>query len=109
MALGWRANASRERNHEFGKIATEIVERVKATDEAEDERFGEERGDELPEQLRTPEGRREFFRKASKLWGDAGGQELAEEAEVRAPSRPGVRVRPRADPGPGSGSQGVVA
>src|SRR5437764_10878285 len=57
-------NASRARNEEFGKIAEEIVARVKATDDAEDEKFGEARGDELPEQLRTPEARREFFRKA---------------------------------------------
>ena len=65
------ANASRERNHEFGQIAQEIVEQVKATDEAEGEEFGEARGDELPEQLRTPEGRREFVRQArQKLEGD---------------------------------------
>ena len=50
------ANASRERNQEFGQIAMEIVEQVKATDEAEDEEFGEARGDELPEQLRTRKG-----------------------------------------------------
>jgi transposase len=76
------ANASRERNKEFGQIAMEIVEQVKATDEAEDEEFGEARGDELPEQLRTPEGRREFFRRArQKLKGDGGGQELGEGAE----------------------------
>ena len=80
-----RANASRERNQEFGQIAMEIVERVKATDEAEDEEFGEARGDELPEQLRTPEGRREFFRRArQKLKSDAGGQELGEGAESDA-------------------------
>ena len=59
-------NASRERNHEFGRIAEEIVEQVKATDEAEDELFGQARGDELPEQLRTPEGRREFLRAAKR-------------------------------------------
>ena len=40
------ANASRERNQEFGQIAMAIVEQVKATDEAEDEEFGEARGDE---------------------------------------------------------------
>jgi len=80
-----RANASRERNQEFGQIAMEIVEQVKATDEAEDEEFGEARGDELPEQLRTPEGRREFFRRArQKLKGDARGQELGEGAEPDA-------------------------
>ena len=67
-------NASRERNHEFGRIAEEIVEQVKATDEAEDELFGQARGDELPEQLRTPEGRREFLRAAKRtLAGRARG------------------------------------
>jgi transposase len=74
-------NASRERNQEFAKIAMEIVERVKATDEAEDEELGEARGDELPEELRTPEGRREFLRKARrKLAGEDEefGQEQAE-------------------------------
>jgi transposase len=39
-------NASRERNHEFGQIAREILEQVKATDQAEDEEFGQARGDE---------------------------------------------------------------
>ena len=57
-------NASREANREFEQIAREILAEHKATDEAEDQRFGEARGDELPEQLRTPEGRREFFRQA---------------------------------------------
>ena len=60
------ANASRERNREFEQIAMEIIERVRATDEAEDEEFGEARGDELPEQLRTPEGRREFLRRPAR-------------------------------------------
>jgi transposase len=79
------ANASRERNQEFGQIAKEIVEQVKATDGAEDEQFGEARGDELPEQLRTPEGRRQFFRRAGqKLKGDAGAGELDEDAEPSA-------------------------
>src|SRR5947209_4488089 len=73
-------NASKERNHEFGKIAEEIVEQVKATDEAEDEQFGQARGGELPEQLRTPEGRSEFFGKARRqLAGEDEG--LGEEPQ----------------------------
>ena len=56
-------NASQQANREFEQIAREILAEHKATDEAERERFGEARGDELPEQLRTPEGRREFFRR----------------------------------------------
>ncbi len=57
-------NASPEVNHEFDRIAREVLAEARATDEAEDELYGEARGDELPEQLRTPEGRREFFRQA---------------------------------------------
>jgi transposase len=99
------ANASRERNQEFGQIAMEIVEQVKATDEAEDEEFGEARGDELPEQLRTPEGRREFLRRArQKLKGHAGGQELGEGAEPDAETG-GERVRP--GPGPALSAPGA--
>jgi transposase len=57
-------NASPEVNYEFEQIARDIVAEARATDEAEDEEFGEARGDELPEQLRTADGRREFFRGA---------------------------------------------
>jgi transposase len=57
-------NASPEVNHTFEQLAGEILAEVRATDEAEDDEFGEARGDELPEQLRSVEGRREFFRRA---------------------------------------------
>jgi transposase len=57
-------NASPEVNYEFDRIAWEVVAEARATDEAEDELYGEARGDELPERLRTPEGRRKFFRQA---------------------------------------------
>ena len=59
-------NANRNCNREFEQIAREILAEHKETDEAEDEQFGDARGDELPEQLRTPEGRREFFRQAKR-------------------------------------------
>jgi transposase len=57
-------NASRAANREFEQIAREVLAEAKAADEAEDELYGEARGDELPEQLRTAEGRRAFFRQA---------------------------------------------
>jgi len=57
-------NASPEVNLTFEQIAMEIVAQTVANDAAEAEELGEARGDELPEQLRTPEGRREFFREA---------------------------------------------
>lgn len=61
MARGWRVTRSQHRNRGFERIAREILAEAKGTDEAEDEQHGEARGDELPEQLRTIEGRREFF------------------------------------------------
>src|SRR5919202_2592916 len=73
-------NASPDVNYEFDRIAREIVAEARATDEAEDELYGEGRGDELPEQLRTPEGRREFFRQVKR--------ELEREDEQREPTEP---------------------
>jgi len=57
-------NASRESTLSFEEIAREVLAQAKAIDEAEDEFYGDERGDELPEQLRTREGRAEFFGQA---------------------------------------------
>src|ERR1700743_2365558 len=56
-------NASRESNRDFSEIARQIIAEAIATNQAEDEQFGEARGDELPEELRTREGRAEFFRR----------------------------------------------
>jgi transposase len=58
------ANASREANSDYERIAREIVAEARATDEAEDELYGQARGDELPEELRTSAGRRKWLREA---------------------------------------------
>ena len=82
------ANASRESNRDFGQIAREILAEARATDEAEDELYGEARGDELPEQLRTREGRAEFFRQARE-------QLAAEDADAMSRSWRRSRPEPR--------------
>ncbi len=80
-------NASRSSNRDFEELAREILEEAKAIDQAEDELYGEARGDELPEQLRTREGRREFFRQArAKLAREDTGRE---ESEAQAPDEEG--------------------
>jgi transposase len=56
------ANASREANLDYERVAREILAEAKATDEAEDELFGEARGDEL----RTSAGRRKLLREAKR-------------------------------------------
>jgi transposase len=58
------ANASREANLDYERIAREILAEARATDEAEDELYGEAGGDELPEELRTSAGRRKWLREA---------------------------------------------
>jgi hypothetical protein len=55
------ANASRDSNFDYDRIAQEIIAEAIATDEAEDERHGEARGDELPPELQTEDGRREWL------------------------------------------------
>src|SRR5215218_6951783 len=79
-------NASPEVNHAFEQIAREILAETRATDAAEDEEFGEARGDELPEQLRSADGRREFFRQArEQMRREQDSPEPAGEAEADAP------------------------
>jgi transposase len=80
-------NASRESTLDFGAIAREIIEEAKAIDAAEDELYGEARGDELPEQLRTREGRAEFFRRARE-----------QRDQERAAAESEQELVPRADP-----------
>src|SRR4051812_15710123 len=60
------ANASINANRDFGQIAREILEEAAETDRREDELYGQRRGDELPEHLRTREGRRKALREAKK-------------------------------------------
>jgi transposase len=58
------ANASINANRDFGQIAREILAEAADIDAREDELYGAERGDELPEHLRTREGRRKALREA---------------------------------------------
>ncbi len=60
------ANASIDANRAYEQIAREMLEEARRIDEAEDELYGEARGDELPERLRTREGRRAAFREAKR-------------------------------------------
>src|SRR3954447_16632247 len=58
------ANASMNANRDFGQIARAILREAAEIDRREDELYGSARGDELPEQLRTREGRRQALREA---------------------------------------------
>lgn len=58
------ANASAWSNRTRRQIADEILEEAEAVDAAEDEQFGERRGDELPEEWTDRGGRRARLREA---------------------------------------------
>lgn len=58
------ANASLDANKSYERIVREILKEAEETDRREDEQDGEARGDELPERLRTREGRQAAFREA---------------------------------------------
>ena len=60
------ANASQESSYDYERIAREILAEAARVDEAEDELYGEARGDELPEHLRTAEGRRAALQEAKR-------------------------------------------
>ena len=61
------ANASQHANRDFRRIAEELLSDAERVDREEDERFGAQgRGDELPEQLQTAQGRRDALRRAKR-------------------------------------------
>jgi transposase len=87
------ANASREANLDYERIAREIVAEARRVDEAEDELYGEARGDELPEELRTRGGRRRWLSEAKRELeqGEGPAQDGAEPAED-PPAKPRGRA-----------------
>jgi len=61
-----KANASMDQNRSYRDLVTEILREAEETDRREDELYGDSRGDELPEQLRTAEGRRQALADAKR-------------------------------------------
>jgi transposase len=86
------ANASSDANRDFGQVAREILAEAAEIDRREDELYGSERGDELPEQLRTGEGRRAWLREAKRQLE----QQRAEQARPVARDR-GKRLKEASD------------
>lgn len=80
-------NANRERNLDYGRIAREIIEQALATDAEQDEELGDARGDELPEELCTDEGRRAWLARelAARRERDGRPEEMSVAQEVFDP------------------------
>jgi transposase len=81
------ASASRSANRGYEQIAREILAEAAETDRREDELYGEARGDELPEELRTSAGRRAALRRARE---ELERERATEQVEARTEAPEGV-------------------
>jgi transposase len=77
------ANASERATCDYEQIARELLADAEAVDREEDERYGDRRGDELPEHLATGEGRARWLAEAKRRLE----QRRAEEARPIPASR----------------------
>jgi transposase len=75
-----KANAADRANFTYEQLAREILAEADAIDAAEDEQFGERRGDELPPELADPNTRRARLREAKRRL-DADWQAKQQEME----------------------------
>src|SRR3954452_20442819 len=66
------ANASERAMRDYEQLARELLAEADAVDAEEDERFGDRRGDELPEPLGTREGRAQWLADAKRRLEAAG-------------------------------------
>jgi transposase len=74
-----KANASMDQNRSYREIVTQILREAEEIDRREDELYGDARGDELPEQLRTPEGRRAALEDAKRRIAERKERAISEE------------------------------
>src|SRR5436853_7608878 len=102
-----KANASMDQNRSYRELVIQILREAEEIDRVEDDLYGDARGDELPEQLRTAEGRRQALadakrrieeRKGRAISGEETATEVVVDPEVvlgRGGRRGGRREWPR--------------
>src|SRR3954464_9036424 len=69
------ANAAPQATRDYEQIAREILAEADAVDAEEDEQFDDARGDELPPELSTAQGRRGWLREAKRRLDDKRAEE----------------------------------
>jgi hypothetical protein len=79
-----QANASERATRDYGQIAREVLEEAAEINELEDEQFGERRGDELPPELSTREGRQRWLRDARRRLDERRAEEARPVPRSRA-------------------------
>jgi transposase len=87
------ANASHHSNLDYEQLAREILKEAAEIDAAEDELYGDARGDELPEHLQTSEGRRAALAQAKqKLERERAKNGSAKTEAAGEVEAPGVKI-----------------
>jgi len=95
-----KANASMDQNRSYREIALEILREAEETDRREDELFGQARGDELPEQLRTAEGRKAALADAKRRLAERKSQASEDQPPQDQPEEDQVDGQIVVDPQP---------
>ncbi len=74
-----KADASMDQNRSYRDLVGQILREAEEIDQAEDRLHGKDRrGDELPEELRTPEGRRQALAEAKRRLEERKGRPVKE-------------------------------
>jgi transposase len=81
-----KANASMDQNRSYRELVTQILREAEEIDRAEDELYGENRGDELPEQLRTAKGRKAALEDAKRRLAERKGRAISEPEPAEEPT-----------------------
>src|SRR6266567_3636342 len=79
-----KANASMDQNRSYSGLVKDILREAEETDQREDELYGDLRGDELPEQLRSPETRRQALADAKRRLAERKGRPADDEAKAES-------------------------
>ena len=86
-----KASASMDQNRSYRGLVREILREAEETDRAEDELYGREHsGDELPEPLRTAEGRKQALADAKRRIEERKAKQVNDEPVAEMEVDPGV-------------------
>jgi transposase len=69
-----KANASMDQNRTYSGLVKDILREAEEADQREDQLYGDKRGDELPEQLRDPNTRRQALADAKRRLAERKGK-----------------------------------
>jgi transposase len=82
-----KANASMDQNRSYSGLVRDILREAEEEDQREDQLYGDRRGDELPEQLRDPDTRRQALVDAKRRLAERKGKPVDDDAAKPEPEK----------------------